>query len=327
MEAIAADLLAWYDKHRRILPWREDPTVYRVWISEVMLQQTRVDTVLPYFENFMGRFPTVDTLAEAPLDDVLKLWSGLGYYSRARNLHKTALAVSASGEFPSSIEGLRELSGVGEYMAGAIGSIALGLDVPTVDGNIARVMARIHEDGGSRKAMWAHAERLVPAGRAGDHNQALMDLGARICTPKSPSCSVCPISSHCLGFGSGEPERFPLPKPKRPSPILALRSGCYLRENMVWMAQRGSEGLWAGLWEFPQIGREFDGKKIFETKHILTHRRVEFELWFSQSDPPKEDDQYQQYRWIPLAEVGGLGISALTRRALGAVQSAVKMMP
>ena len=326
MEAIAADLLAWYDRHRRVLPWREEPTVYRVWVSEVMLQQTRVDTVLPYFDKFMVRFPTVDSLAEAPLDDVLKLWSGLGYYSRARNLHKTAKMVSARGEFPSDIGGLRELSGVGEYMAGAIGSIALGLDVATVDGNIARVLARIHEDAGSRRSMWNHAARLVPEGRAGDHNQALMDLGSQVCTPRGPSCSLCPVSAHCLGFAKGEPERFPPPKPKRESPVLALRAGCWQRGNSVWMAKRGPKGLWAGLWEFPEIEGVGCGKKIFETKHILTHRQIEYELWFSQDPPPASTNRYEQYRWIPLTKVGDLGISALTRRALGAVQSAVEIL-
>lgn len=327
MEPIAADLLDWYDRHRRILPWREEPTVYRVWISEVMLQQTRVDTVLPYFERFMQRFPTVDVLARAPLDDVLKQWSGLGYYSRARNLHKTAKMVSERGEFPSDLKGLRELCGVGEYMAGAIGSIALGLGVATVDGNIARVMARLHQDGGNRKAMWAHAERLVPQGRAGDHNQALMDLGARICTPRSPSCSGCPISEHCLAFSDGEPDRYRLPKTKRPSPIMSLRACCYHKEDTVWMAQRGPDGLWAGLWEFPEFTDDGSGEKIFEIKHILSHRRVEFELWLSGESPPIEAAQYSRYRWIPLGEVQGLGISALTRKALGAVQSAVVMEP
>jgi len=323
MEAITKDLLAWYDAHRRILPWREEPTVYRVWISEVMLQQTRVDTVLPYFERFMNRFPTVEALAEAPLDDVLKLWSGLGYYSRARNLHKTATEISKRGVFPKDIKGLRELSGVGEYMAGAIGSIALGLDVATVDGNIARVMARLHVDAGSRRAMWSHAERLVPAGRAGDHNQALMDLGARICTPRSPSCVHCPISAHCLAFTTGNPERYPPPKAKRPSPRVHLQACCYHKGGHVWMAKRGPEGLWAGLWEFPQLQKPENSEKIFETNHLLTHRRIEFELWLSPGEPPEPTDQYPQYKWIPLVEVDALGISALTRKALGAVQSAV----
>ena len=324
MEALAVDLLAWYDAHRRFLPWREEPTVYRVWISEVMLQQTRVDTVLPYFERFMDRFPTVDALAEAPLEDVLSLWSGLGYYSRARNLHKTAIAVSAEGHFPTDIQGLKGLTGVGDYMAGAIGSIALGLDVATVDGNIARVMARVHRDAGSRKAMWAHAERLVPAGRAGDHNQALMDLGSRYCTPRQPVCLECPIAAHCQGFAAGDARNFPPPKVARSIPTLSMRAYCFHNNGQVLMAQRGDTGLWAGLWEFPVQYPEVKAKKIFETRHILSHRRVEYELWLSEESPPNESGDYAQYRWVPLEHVDGLGISALTRKALRAVQSSVK---
>src|SRR5688572_31827881 len=189
-------LLGFYDAHRRALPWREDPRPYRVWISEVMLQQTRVDAVVPYYRAWMERFPDVRALAAAPLDDVLKSWEGLGYYARARNLHRAALVVRdrMGGELPARASALRELPGFGEYTAGAVASIAFGEAVPAVDGNVRRVLARLYDEP-EPTARWLRerAAALVDPARPGDFNQALMELGATVCRPRSPDCARCPL--------------------------------------------------------------------------------------------------------------------------------------
>ncbi|MEC8422612.1 MAG: A/G-specific adenine glycosylase, partial [Myxococcota bacterium] len=206
MHPLSRDLLAWYDAHRRILPWRDDGAgPYRTWISEVMLQQTRVETVKPYFARWMERFPTVEDLAAAPQDEVLAMWSGLGYYSRARNIHRAAQMVVEAGTFPTDLASVRALPGVGEYIAGAIASIALGLDEPAVDGNLERVLSRVHAHRGGRRAITAIARTLLPSGRAGDWNQALMDVGSGFCIPKAPRCPDCPLQRHCIAYARGTP--------------------------------------------------------------------------------------------------------------------------
>ena len=193
MDPVSRDLLAWYQAEARTLPWRSRVSPWGTLVSELMLQQTRVDTVIPYYLRFMERFPTPNTLAEASVDELLGYWSGLGYYSRARNLHKAATALAAAGRFPSDLDGLKALPGVGAYTAGAIGSIALGLDAVAVDGNLERVLSRLHRYSGGRDGVTALATAHLPPGRAGDYNQALMDLGATICLPKQPRCGDCPI--------------------------------------------------------------------------------------------------------------------------------------
>ena len=339
MDALATDLLHWYDEHARVLPWRSYPSPYRTWLSEVMLQQTQVDTVLPYYERFLEAYPTVEDLAAASLDEVLSLWSGLGYYSRARNMHKTANQVASEGSFPLDIKGLRQLSGVGEYMAGAIGSIALGLDVATVDGNIARVMARVHADAGSRKNMWAHAERHLPEGRAGDYNQALMDLGARICRPRSAKCELCPIGAHCQAFEEGRVDEFPPPKKKREVPEVSMLAQLFEREGRVLLARRRDSGLWGGLWELPAIehpGATPDesaaaaawmsafvvplkqGALVFERRHVLSHRVYHYRLTVGLGPEPSELGPYTEFSWMDAEGLCRVGLSALTARALTA---------
>src|SRR5215831_11297332 len=225
VHARAADLLAWYDRHRRALPWRaapgERPDPYRVWLSEVMLQQTTTKAVAPYFARFAARWPNVRALAAAPLEDVLKLWAGLGYYARARHLHACAKAVVArhGGCFPRSEAALASLPGVGPYTAAAIAAIAFGAPVAAVDGNVERVVARLYaiedELPAAKQRIRRLAECLVPAERAGDFAQALMDLGATICTPKRPACSLCPWTSACDARRRGDPEAFPAKAPKK----------------------------------------------------------------------------------------------------------------
>lgn len=337
LDSVSTDLLAWYDKERRILPWREEPGPYRTWISEVMLQQTRVETVLPYFERFMARFPTVQDLAAADQDEVLSMWSGLGYYSRARNMHKAAKIISDMGEMPFDIKGLRSLPGVGEYMAGAIASIAFGVDVATVDGNIARVMSRLHADGGPRSGMWKHAESHLPAGRAGDYNQALMDLGARLCIPRNPKCDQCPIERHCVAHEQGRAAEFPPPKKKRAVPEVWLAGIIIRSEDGVLLGQRPPEGLWGGLYEPPMLDSAEDHgvkeiaagwkKEFGETlqvtskgpnlRHVLTHRIIHVHTVEAQCVRPVRLGRYQQLRWVKPDELSELGVSALTTRILG----------
>lgn len=315
MDSTATCLLAWYDANRRVLPWRENPTVYWVWISEVMLQQTQVETGLKYFSKFIDRFPTVSDLAEGSLDEVLTLWAGLGYYSRARNLHKAAKMVAEAGSFPTDLKGLRGLPGVGEYMAAAIASIALGHDEATVDGNIARVMARLHADPGPRKGMWVHARSHLPAGRAGDFNQALMDLGSGICKPRNPVCSQCPISAHCEAHGAGNPTAYPPPKARKTAPSQTLDITIHERNGQLWAGRRPDSGLWAGLWAFPEY-KASSGDSIGEFRHILSHRRLEVRVWHTRAAPRAGAPDWTDHGWIDATALSQRGISALTVKCL-----------
>lgn len=253
-------LLAWYAAARRDLPWRRTRDPYRVWISETMLQQTRVETVLPYYERFLRELPTVGALAEAPEEKVLSLWSGLGYYRRARMLHAAAKQVAADhdGVVPGDALGLRALPGVGAYTAGAIASIAFGRHAALVDGNVARVLARlfaIEEDvaGGARATLWGLAETLVshPTGEPGDFNQSLMELGATVCVPRSPRCDACPVRAQCGGQAAGIAAELPRKKAKR-APVPVERTALVLASKThLLMARRRPEVLFGGLWEPP----------------------------------------------------------------------------
>lgn len=251
-------LLAWYDEHRRDLPWRaaegEAPDPYRIWLSEVMLQQTRVETVRPYFHRWLERFPSLQALAEAPQDEVLKAWEGLGYYSRARNLHRAVREVAEryGGEVPSDPEVFRALPGVGRYTAGAVMSIAFGREEPLVDGNVRRVFARWTDQPEPRDPdLWRLAEALVPGERPGDLNQAVMELGATVCTPRSPRCGVCPVRGHCAAFAAGTQEQRPLPKKAKPLPHEHSAVAVVERDGRWLLARRPEEGRLGGMWEFP----------------------------------------------------------------------------
>src|SRR5438067_13543889 len=245
-------LLRWFRREKRVLPWRTEPRdPYRTWISEVMLQQTRVVVVIPYYQRFLKRFPTLDKLAEAPLDDVLALWSGLGYYSRARNLHKAAQA--AGGALPRTAAELRELPGFGPYTAAAVASLAFGEDVPLVDGNVARVLARVYAlKGDARAQAWKIAEELLPPTRAGEFNEALMELGATVCTPRNPRCDACPLRGGCGARRGGDPEEFPAARRKRVRPTLVWAAPALLRrDGSILLRRRGEGELFAGLWDLP----------------------------------------------------------------------------
>jgi A/G-specific adenine glycosylase len=256
-------VLDWFDQHGRTnLPWQQEINPYRVWVSEIMLQQTQVSTVIPYFERFITSFPDVETLASAPLDNVLHHWTGLGYYARARNLHKTAVLVSTQlkGQFPSSIDGLCELPGIGRSTAGAISSIAFKIPATILDGNVKRVLARFSATEGWPgrsevvQKLWLVAETYTPEKRIADYTQAMMDLGATLCTRSSPNCEHCPLVSDCIAHREGNQTNYPGKKPKKKLPV---RSAFFLLiqnpQGEILLQQNPPAGLWGGLWVMPQI--------------------------------------------------------------------------
>ncbi|HSN95442.1 MAG TPA: A/G-specific adenine glycosylase, partial [Anaerolineaceae bacterium] len=252
-------LLNWYDQNARVLPWRSRPSPYRTWVSEIMLQQTQVDSVIPYFERFMARFPTLENLAMASQSEVLSLWEGLGYYSRARNLHKAAqmLMSEFDGVIPGTTKELMGLPGIGRYTAGAIASIAFGQSEPALDANIRRVFSRLLaleaplRSSESERQLWDFAQKACPVKRTGDFNQALMDLGAGICLPSQPLCPRCPIQAACQAFQNGTQNRIPV-VPKKPSiPHFIVTAAVIEQNGLVLIQRRPQKGLLAGLWEFP----------------------------------------------------------------------------
>ncbi|MBI3947549.1 MAG: A/G-specific adenine glycosylase [Armatimonadetes bacterium] len=256
-------LLAWYAANRRELPWRGDPDPYAVWVSEVMLQQTQVRAVVPYFERWMARFPNVQALAEAPLEDVLRCWAGLGYYARARHLHAAARQVVArhGGALPADPDALRALPGIGRYTAGAILSIAFGVAAPILDGNVMRVLSRLFlvegdpKRGAAHRRLWDLAEMLVAGEQPGELNQALMELGATVCAPESPECALCPLAAGCRARAEGRAAGLPQLSPAPATVYQEHVSAVIRHDGRVLLAQRPEGALWAGLWEFPRAVR------------------------------------------------------------------------
>jgi A/G-specific adenine glycosylase len=267
-------LHAWYRAQGRDLPWRRTTDPYAIWISEVMLQQTRVTAVVPYYHRWLARFPDVGVLAKAPLEQVLKLWEGLGYYSRARNLHRAAREVVEEwgGTIPADPSAFAALPGVGPYTTAAVMSIAFGADLAVVDGNVRRVLCRLLAlDADPRRAPQAAAldrlaQDLLPPGTAGDHNQALMELGAVLCTPKTPACDACPLGGRCRGRARGTPERYPLRRAKPPVPHHEVAIAVVLHQGRVFIDRRPYGGLLGGLWEFPG-GKVEAGESVEQALH------------------------------------------------------------
>lgn len=267
-------LLNWFDQYgRKDLPWQQDTTPYRVWLSEIMLQQTQVSTVIPYFARFTAAFPTVAKLAAAPIDEVLHLWTGLGYYARARNLHKAAKKVMEEygGEFPCSVEELCTLPGIGRSTAGAIASIALGQRAAILDGNVKRVLARHRAiegwPGQSRVAdqLWQLADQLTPDNRVNHYTQAIMDLGATLCTRTRPRCIECPVQTDCIAFHQGTPQDYPGKKPRKALPVKRALLLIFLDDKgRLLLEQRPPSGIWGGLWCFPQAENEKELEQIYE---------------------------------------------------------------
>jgi len=338
-----ADLLAWYDRHRRHLPWRAAPgesaDPYRVWLSEIMLQQTTVKAVGPYYARFLARFPTVRHLAEADLDDVLKLWAGLGYYARARNLHGCARAVVERhhGRFPESEAALKELPGVGDYTAAAIAAIAFDARATPVDGNIERVIARVHaveqELPGAKSVIRQLASALTPPQRAGDFAQAMMDLGATICTPKKPACVLCPWTEECVARARGDIESFPRKAPKKSGKLRRGAAFVVVRaDGQVLVRTRAARGLLGGMTEVPNNvwTHDFDETTALEhaprlrsgkpkwrrvagvVRHVFTHFPLELTVY--RADVPVKTVAPAGTRWIPVANLAAEALPNVMRK-------------
>lgn len=313
-------LLSWFDRSRRKLPWRESRTPYRVLVSEVMLQQTQVATVLPYYQRWLRRFPSVQVLAEAPLDEVLKHWEGLGYYRRARNLHRAAqlVALEQDGTFPRGYQGWLELPGVGPYTAAALASVVDGEAVLAVDGNIRRVAARLFGLAGEVTDERAREvlTPLLPAARPGDFNEALMDLGATVCTPKSPDCSSCPLSDCCFAFRENRVAEFPSPKARASRPHRERYAVVDRQGEMLWLRQRSADEMLAGLWgfvllEFPPEG----ARQLPAVEHAYTHFRTTV-------TPVLGSSEGLEGRFVSAAELGALALSTLDHKILGVLREA-----
>jgi A/G-specific adenine glycosylase len=289
IQPIAQKLIAWYQSQRRSLPWRENPFPYHVWVAEIMAQQTRLDTMLPYYERWLARFPTINDLAQADVQEVLLLWEGLGYYQRARNFHAAAqqLVEHNAGHIPETVEELRHLPGIGPYTAGAISSVAFGADEPAVDGNAIRVLSRLFNielvpaSSAGKQAFWNAARSILPAGQASDFNQGLMDLGARICTPRNPDCENCPLSAHCDAFQLGIQEQRPVRKKSAQLPVRYSVSLVILRNRKVQLHQRPAEALLGAMWEFPNIAIDPDlnqaqMKQILASDFAISPKQLHF---------------------------------------------------
>ncbi len=335
----APPLLKWFDAHRRDLPWRarlgQAPNPYHVLLSEAMLQQTQVSTVVPYFHRFTGAFPTVHDLARADEQQVLRLWQGLGYYSRARNLLKAALAIvdRFDGVVPRTVDDLLTLPGVGRYTAGAVASIAYDTRAPIVDGNVVRVLCRIDaiEKDPREKAvqlhLWTRAEALLPDRRTGDFNQAMMELGATVCTPKRPSCLICPVQSVCQAHARGIQDRIPPAKPAKALKAERRWVFCLQREDGRYLIeQRPPAGRWAGMWQFisveattdmitPADIRHASGytpaelEPLITVHHTLTHRQYRFDAYRGRVRARRAADADPPRRWASLSEMEGLPFS------------------
>ena len=343
----AADLLAWYDRHCRVLPWRleiwrarrgETPDPYRVWLSEIMLQQTTAKTVAPYYARFVARWPRVETLAAASLDDVLRAWAGLGYYARARNLHACARAVvdRHGGKFPNDIAALRALPGIGDYTAAAVASIVFDAPAVPVDGNVERVMSRLfaveEQLPAAKPEIKRLAASLLPARRSGDFAQALMDLGATICSPKRPACSLCPWNESCLAYERGDQETFPRKAPKREGKLRRGAAFVALRaDGRVLLRQRPEKGLLGAMTEVPGSDwtHDFDPAKALraaprlKTKwrrlpgvvsHVFTHFPLELTVFMGQV--PRATPAPKGARWALRATLSGEALPNVMRKVI-----------
>ncbi len=338
-ENIASCLLDWYAEHARKLPWRGRTDPYIVWVSEIMLQQTQVETVIPYFLRWIERFPTVQSLADASEQQVLSAWEGLGYYSRARSLHKAAQIIvkEFASQLPQDVDLLRRLPGIGRYTAGAIASIAFGKDEPALDGNIRRVLARLFNvseparSPAGEQRLWELARTHLPAGEAGNYNQAMMDLGSMLCTPRAPKCASCPLAHLCQAYALGVQEERPVMEKKRPIPHYTVTAAVIqqhasllqdrpLQETPVLLARRPSRGLLGGLWEFPggklQEGEDLPaclrreiceelgvGISVGETfgiyKHAFTHFRITLHAFLCcLEDGTPQPLEASEIRWV-----------------------------
>ncbi len=332
-DVISQRLLEWYGRAARRLPWRGSDDPYAVWVSEIMLQQTRVETVIPYYIRWMERFPTMRALAEAQEQDVLRVWEGLGYYNRARNLHRAVRQVISQhqGVLPRDLPSLQKLPGIGRYTAAAIASIGFGQDEATLDGNIRRVLARLHNlelparSPEGENALWELARQHLPVGRAGDYNQAWMDLGSIICTPRNPACASCPLMDCCQSYALGVVDQRPVMPNKPAVPHYTVTAAVLRQDGHVLIAQRPESGLLGGMWEFPggkreknenlpaclkreiqeELGAEIAvGEEFGVYRHAYTHFTVTLHAFVCSlvSGEPRPI-QAQDVRWVVLNEL------------------------
>lgn len=334
-------VLKWFDKEgRKDLPWQQDISPYRVWISEIMLQQTQVNTVIPYFIRFMQKFPQVHDLANAKLDEVLHLWTGLGYYARARNLHRTANIVSKEycGEFPKDVEQLSQLPGIGRSTAGAILSISHNTYAPILDGNVKRVLSRVFAIPGwpgelsTAKKLWNIAEEYTPQKRCRDYTQAMMDLGALLCTRTKPSCSICPLQNFCQAFETKTQLEYPGKKPRKSIPIRTKQFLILVYNNKILLENRPQTGIWGGLWSLPECDSDAQAKdhcektfscKIASTRNLPVTRHT-FSHFHLDINPviltvhrwPTQVKETDPYCWFDTNAPTELGLAAPVKQLL-----------
>ena len=306
-------LSEWFDQHRRPLPWRVDRNPYAIWLSEIILQQTRVEQGLPYWEAFLATFPTVHDLAAAPQERVLQTWAGLGYYSRARNLHTAAQALAALPEWPKDVASWLALPGVGPYTAAAVTSICFDARVPALDGNAFRVYSRLFayaepvDKPAAQRFFQAEVIDLLDPIRPGDSNQAIMDIGSRICTPTSPSCGECPLSPYCEAYRRGTQTSFPLKTPKKAAKKVAWSLYVLECQGKLAVVQRPQTGIWAGLWCFPEAPA--DGITYgtgLETVHLLSHRKLHLD--FPEATVDVWPEWEERIHWVAPEELAQKGI-------------------
>lgn len=320
-------LLIWYGQHgRHDLPWQSPYSAYRVWISEIMLQQTQVKTVIPYFLRFIAHYPDIQVLAQAPLDDVLTLWSGLGYYSRARNLHRTAQLIVSDyqGEFPKDLLQLQALPGIGPSTAAAIASLAFEQPAAILDGNVKRVLSRYFRVSGHGRdyevQLWELAHACMPTTQCRAYTQAIMDLGALCCTPKQPSCHSCPLNSQCQAFLAHEVAAYPQQKPKKTRPIRNEQFLLFYTEDQkIYLEQRALKGIWGGLWTFPSLSEDTHLTNHLQSHYAITapiiqpfmtykHQFTHFQLHISVLTILIEANPNWPGTWFPSQDILGLGI-------------------
>lgn len=338
-------ILEWFDLHgRKTLPWQFNKTPYRVWISEIMLQQTQVATVIPYYQRFMEHYPDIVALADAPEDEVLHLWTGLGYYARARNLHKTAKIVrdQYQGTFPETLDEVMALPGIGRSTAGAVLSLSLGQHHPILDGNVKRVLTRhfaIEGWTGSsavEKNLWQLTEQLTPPQGVSNYNQAMMDLGASLCSRSKPDCPACPVSNSCQGFALGRPTDFPTPKKKKAVPVKYCVMLLLQYQHQVYLVKRPPQGIWGGLHCFPEFsdsitaenwleeqGIEGDSELLPGLRHTFSHFHLDIEPLLVQLSAPinQEIMEADQSLWYNLANPEAVGLAAVTKSLLKKLRS------
>ncbi len=325
IRAFRQALLAWYDASRRDLPWRRSNDFYPVWLSEIMLQQTRVEAVIPYFNRFLARFPDVASLANAPESDVLAAWSGLGYYGRARNLRHAAQVVAAQGN-PSGYEGILALPGIGPYTAAAIASIALGLRYAAVDGNVLRLISRLKNDGSeiSLPAVRAHfteeAQSLLDPRRPGDFNQAMMELGATVCLPRNPRCGECPVRSFCEGRAAGRERELPIKRGKEQARDIALDLLLISRENEVFLVRRGvEERRLSNFWELPvRQTPSRGGKPVATFTHRIVNDRFRVTVYRMESSLGRLPEAGE---WFSAERMARVPVTTITRKALALAEN------